>query len=204
MNPSEPVRPIPHERVDEVVDVLAEAFHDYPVMCFVLGEAQPYPALLQRLVAYFVAARYSRGETVLGTGPSGGLTGVALISRPGPGAMPPELERMRQALWEELGDGARSRYERFGAAASVFVVDRSHLHLNMIGVRSTAMGSGLGRRLLDHVHARSAADPASTGVSLSTEVPGNVELYRHFGYEVIGEVRVDDAFTSWGMFRPDP
>jgi hypothetical protein len=44
-------------------------------------------------------------------------------------------------------------------------------------------------------------DPGSAGVSLSTEVRRNVDLYRHFGYEVTGEARVSEELMTWGMFR---
>ena len=73
----------------------------------------------------------------------------------------------------------------------------------MIGVRDGARGRGVGRQLLEAVHRLSAEDPESEGVSLSTEVAENVDLYRRFGYRVIGEARVDGAFTSWGMLRLD-
>jgi hypothetical protein len=49
----------------------------------------------------------------------------------------------------------------------------------------------------------SRARPDSTGVSLSTEREGNVGLYEHCGYEVLGSARVGDAFTTWSMFRRD-
>ena len=100
--------------------------------------------------------------------------------------------------------GARGRYERFGIAASTFEVEGPHLHLNMIGVRSEARGSGGGGQLLDAAHRFAMADPSAEGVALTTEVESNVDLYRHFGYRVIGEATLAGALTSWGMFRPNP
>ena len=69
---------------------------------------------------------------------------------------------------------------------------------------AAARGTGQGRALLDHVHAMSAAHPQSPGVSLSTEVPGNVPMYEHFGYRVVGSARVAPELTTWVMFRRDP
>jgi hypothetical protein len=37
-------------------------------------------------------------------------------------------------------------------------------------------------------------------VSLTTENPRNVELYRHFGYEVVGQGPVGPGLQTWGMF----
>jgi hypothetical protein len=30
-----------------------------------------------------------------------------------------------------------------------------------------------------------------------------VDLYRHFGYEVVGKTQVAPGLTSWGFFRAD-
>jgi hypothetical protein len=37
-------------------------------------------------------------------------------------------------------------------------------------------------------------------VSLTTEVPQNVRLYEHFGYEVVGHARVSPELETWGLF----
>ena len=72
----------------------------------------------------------------------------------------------------------------------------------MIGVRRALAGTGLGRGLLEAVHQVAAEARESKGVSLSTEVPRNVELYRHFGYQLIGQATVAEGVETWGMFRP--
>jgi hypothetical protein len=69
--------------VPAVVSVLSEAFHDYPVICFVLGNEPEYEARLRTLVTFFVMARLLRGELILGIAEQGGLAAAALASRPG-------------------------------------------------------------------------------------------------------------------------
>jgi ribosomal protein S18 acetylase RimI-like enzyme len=76
-------------------------------------------------------------------------------------------------------------------------------HLNMLGVRGSHAGRGLGRILMDQVHRISKDDPGSTGVSLSTELPSNVLLYQHCGYELRHQERVSDDLETWILFRPD-
>lgn len=197
------VRVLGTDEVAEAVSVLCEAFHDYPVMRFVLGSDGPYTARVEALITFFVTARLLRGETVLGAGAQGHLGAAALVSNPLGPPSPPELATLRDETWAQLGEGARSRYDAFGSAASAFPVEAPHIHLNMIGVRRAEQGSGLGRALLEDVHARSAADATSTGVSLTTEVHANVSLYRHFGYELIGRATVGRTLTTWVMVRPD-
>lgn len=191
--------------VPAVVAVLGEAFRDYPVMRYVLGDVPDYEDRLRTLLTFFVMARVHRNETVLGVTDGDVLAGAALVSRPGSVATEPRaLSDLREETWWQLGADSRTRYETFGAAAGRFGVDADHLHLNMIGVRPSRQGQGLGRRLLEHVHGLSATDPMSTGVSLTTEVEENVPLYRRYGYEILGSSPVESAFTTRAMFRPDP
>lgn len=188
---------------DDVVDVLADAFAGYPVMRHVLdGRADPGDPGLRRLVHFFAMARLLSGHPALGIRDGGGLAAVALVTPPSPGRPPATLARLKDAVWAELGEGARARYEAFGRACAGFLPETPHHHLNMIGVRGARQGEGLARRLLDAVHERVAADPASTGVSLTTEAPANLPFYERFGYRRIGHARVSPRLETWGFFRP--
>jgi GNAT superfamily N-acetyltransferase len=188
---------------DEVVDVLCEAFHDYPVMRFVLGSDRgDYARDLRTLIGLFVMSRALRGEYLFGVRRQGWLEAAAIVSRPGRPS-PPALAALRERVWGALGDDARARYQAFVAACTPLEPTGPHLHLNMIGVRRNAQGSGRGRLLLDHVHELSREDPESGGVSLSTENPDNVALYEHVGYVVKGHAVVSPELETWALYRPD-
>lgn len=200
------------------MELLCDAFRDYPVMRYVLGgaaglapgwEAPPdHGERLRLLVTFFVMARVTRGEPVLGAGRTGepgrprGLAGVATLTLPGSGPAPPGLDGYKARTWGTLGEEARARYEALGVMWSAFRTHAPHHHLNMIGVRRSSAGRGVGRALLDEVHRVVEADPDSAGVSLTTEDPRNVEIYRHLGYAVTAEGEIPGALRSWGMFRP--
>ena len=104
-------------------------------------------------------------------------------------------------LWKELGAAERKRYEAYGDIAGRFDVKAPHHHLNMIGVRRTHAGRGLGRRLIEAVHELARSDAGSAGVSLSTETRANVELYEHLGYRLLGHARVSESLETWAFFR---
>jgi hypothetical protein len=49
----------------------------------------------------------------------------------------------------------------------------------------------------------SRQDERSVGVTLTTEDPDNVPMYRHLGYSIIGHATVAPDLRTWGFFRPD-
>ena len=192
------------DRVEEAVAVLCDAFHDYPVMRYILGYADPdYDRHLLALGGLFVSARALRGDPILVVEAGGRAAAAATITPPGDREPPPAFAERRDALWRELGPGPKERYESLGEVWKAFAIPEPQYHLNMIGVRRSHQGRGLARPLLDAVHEMSRLDPRSTGVSLTTEDPKNVALYRHFGYRVVGHTRVADALETWGFFRDE-
>lgn len=202
---------LPLERRDDVVDVFAEAFQDYPVMRVTVGESADVRARVRRLIELFVTRRLARGGPMYGVG--GGahareLAGAIVLTLPGEPPAGPEVAAISLAAWRDLGEDARLRYDAYAAASNFFAGMAPHLHLNMIGVRAGHKGTGLGRVLLDYVRRLAEADPDSSGVSLTTENPRNVDLYRHFGYEVVGHATVGPfesaqaCYETWGMFLP--
>ncbi|CAN5865308.1 hypothetical protein BH24ACI5_BH24ACI5_24770 [soil metagenome] len=195
------VEPLTLDRLDDVVDVFADAFHDYPVMRFTVGTEGDVAARVRRLIRLFVTRRTARGGPMYGVpGAGAGLAGATLLTLPVEPPPPAHVAEISAAAWCELGDAARLRYDAYAAASSFFGALPPHHHLNMIGVRRAAAGTGLGRRLLDAVRRLSEEDPHSAGVSLTTENPRNVELYSHFGYELIGHAPVAPGLETWGLF----
>ena len=200
------IKRLPTERVNEAVDVLCEAFVDYPVMRFVIGQTgNAYAQRLRCLVEFFTMARFLRNDMVMAaTTPEDEVLAVANIVLPGQREAPSALQARRDAVWRELGDAARARYDTYGQASQRFVIDQPHYHLAMVGVRRFHTGRGLARTLLDALHEMSGGDGTSCGVTLNTEDPGNVPIYEHFGYRVMGQVQVSDQLRTWAFYRADP
>jgi GNAT superfamily N-acetyltransferase len=195
------------DHVVEIVSVLSDAFHDYPVMRHVLGPdvpgvGAPYHVRLHRLVQLFVSGRAYRNEPMLGVRDgAGALAGAAVMTLPASPNPAPAFVALRESIWAELGADARMRYDAYATAAQFFASTPPHHHLNMIGVRRSQQRLGFARQLLGAVHDVAASDPQSSGVSLTTERAGNVPLYEHFGYQVTGHARVSAQLETWGMFR---
>ena len=197
------VQGIDRTRLDDAVDVLCEAFFDYPVMRFVIGDdGDDYSRRLKELVSFLAEARFLRRDLVLAVCEKDQIAAVANIHRPGPAIVSVELDAHRARLWADLGDDARRRYEAYGDVTGGFVYPEPHFHLGMIGVRQRCAGRGHARRLLDALHEMSRSEPSSRGISLTTESPHNVPLYEHFGFQIVGQGCIG-AVQTWGFFRPE-
>lgn len=63
-------------------------------------------------------------------------------------------------------------------------------YLVMIAVSPRRQGHGAGRKMLEEVLQRAAADPRHRSVALDTENASNIRLYQHFGFRLVEEVTV--------------
>lgn len=190
-------------RTGDVIDVFCDAFHAYPVMQFVVGRDSPdYDTRLSRLIELFVQRRFRQGAPVMGIEDDGVLVAAATMTPPGEPPFGAELLAFADEVWGDLGDAARARYQAYADTTKpFFAASGRHHHLNMLGVRASHAGRGLSRPLLEAVAAIAQQDPDSTGISLTTELPKNLTLYQHFGYEIIAHARVAPELETWGLFR---
>jgi ribosomal protein S18 acetylase RimI-like enzyme len=196
------VKYLKEDNLSEIIKVLSEAFYNYPVMRYVLRDKYYYKERLYKLIDFFISARIYRNEPMLGIyNIDGLLTAAAVVTLPDKIPTPEKLIEHRKELWEELGKEEQKRYEVYGKAAGSLMPSEPHHHLNMIGVRSSFQGRGLARKLINAVEELTLSHPESTGLSLNTEDESNVKLYLHLGYKVIGNVKVDNNFETWGFFK---
>jgi len=195
--------PLSTDRLDDVIDVMTEAFLDYPLMPWVVGPEGDVAARVKRLITFFITRRALKGGPMFGVLDGDDLVGAAALTLPVEPSPPPGFTALELETWRELGDGPRDRYQAYADATSKFFVGIGpHHHLNMIGVRPAHKGRGIARPLMEAVQQLSDADPNSSGVSLTTERERNLTLYQHFGYSVIAQNDVAQApFVTWGLFR---
>jgi GNAT superfamily N-acetyltransferase len=194
--------PLPPSRRDDVIDVFADAFHDYSLMRWVVGPEGDVAGRVRTLIAFFVSRRVMRGGPLQGVVDGDRLVGAAAITLPVEPAPSPGITALEVQVWRDLGEAARERYQAYADMTSPFFIGVGpHLHLNMLGVRASHAGQGLARPLLEAVHQMSDLNPDSAGVSLTTEREKNVRLYEHFGYSVIAHRQVSDEVETWGLIR---
>ena len=186
---------------EEAVSVLASAFHEYPVMRFVLkSEGEKYESDLRALMGFFCESRLTRNNPLLGIKVNGRIVAVSGINEPEFKPRSPELNKVYSNLRSTIGEDAITRLESYEKKSHPNTLDVSYYFLGIIGVKPAHQGKGYAKRIIEEVQRMSEAHSSSKGVCLCTESPQNVPLYEHLGYKIISEAEVGDIHT-WAMYR---
>lgn len=185
---------------EDAVSVLVSAFHEYPVMRYILkSDGEKYDSDLKALMEFFCESRLTREFPLLGIRDSDELVAAAAISEPEFKPRSPELNKVYSDLTMTIGEEAIARYESYEKKANPGL-DVPHYFLGIIGVVQAHQGKGYAKNIIEEVQRMSEAHPKSKGVCLCTEDSPNVPLYEHIGYKVISEADVGEIHT-WAMFR---
>jgi GNAT superfamily N-acetyltransferase len=185
---------------EDAVSVLASAFHEYPVMRYILkSEGEKYETGLNALMNFFCESRLTREFPLLGIRDNGELVAAAGINEPEYKPRSPELNKVYSDLTRTIGEDAIARYESYEKKANPGL-DVPHYFLGIIGVVQAHQGKGYAKKIVEEVQQMSEAHPTSKGVCLCTEDPPNVPIYEHLSYKIISEADVGNIHT-WAMFR---
>jgi len=86
--------------------------------------------------------------------------------------------------------GAVARLNGVGVGALRFVVEPHHLHVRRVAVDPAYQGRGIGRRLMEWVHAHAAGRGfAEVRLGVRSQLPGNRIFYEKLGYRTLREHR---------------
>jgi len=170
--------------------LLSEAFAHEPATAWICGES---PAARRNWFAATLRAHGTvpgaRRVTLTG---AGHVLAAAVLTPPGAVPRP-----RAQAAWAarvalRCGPGAVRRTVRYVRATEAWAPDDAWT-LEFIGVDPRHRGRGAARRLLNHLLADLTGPHP---VHLTTADPGNVALYRHFGFAVDHRIRVGPLTTT--------
>lgn len=188
---------------DDIIDVLAESFFDYPVFRSVLEDAEgpKYDRRLRLLIGFFADARLMRNWPVLGIREDGRLVAALLLSDPVFKPRPEPLNRVYDEVVSEIGEQAAARLEEFESSSEPYEPKSRTYFVGMIGVRPSSQGKGYGRMLMKRVEEMSWAHPDSEGVTLTTEVTANIPFYERLGYKKLGRTKIGDITTHFFLLR---
>ena len=168
-----------------LVDALADAFYEDPVMAWLLPDSRSRAVRLRRFFAIELkAVGLSRGR-VWATEDS---SGAAIVTPPGEWRLPWSVQ-LRHARGFAAAFGARLPH----AAALLSMMERRHPrephhYIAYVGVEPSRQGQGLGSALLEPTLA--CCDEAGLPAYLEATSPRNVTLYERLGFIATGELRL--------------
>ena len=181
---------------DALAATLGRAFHDDPLICFLLRDEASRPARLPRLFKLLFKLGLPYGACDV----TSGFEAVALWRPPSQWHIP---------LWQYVTNGAEflGLFGLGGAAHVMSVMDvierrhpkEPHWYLQAIGTDTQKQGKGYGGVVIRRHLA--VADEARMPCYLESSKETNIPIYQSFGFEVTGEINLPDGPTLWPMWR---
>ncbi len=194
------VAPASRADIRELAGTLARAFHDDPVMMWMLPGDATRVRGLKRMFATLTRHHFLAGGGVEVARASGSIGAAALWDPPGRWKQTRGEEwRMIPGFLMAFGRGA-ARGQQVSETMKRHHPEEPHWYLAVIGSDPAVRGKGFGQALmasrLDRVDAEHA--PAY----LESSKPENVPYYQRFGFEVTGEIVLPDGGPPlWPMWR---
>jgi len=176
--------------------VLAAAFHDDPVVSWLVPDEGRRRADLAALMRVFAARFQPHGENCV----TETVTGAALWLPPGAAFTAEDDARFETALVAAAGQDLERAGQLTAVMEGAHPTDPHH-YLMLLGVEPDQQGTGIGSALLRAV--LDIADAAGEPAYLEATSPRNRALYERHGFEVTRELRCADCPPLWAMWR-DP
>lgn len=169
---------------ERVVETLVAAFVADPVLRFLFPGDADYAGQAGIFFGHLFDKRVGRGAVWVA---DGGLATAIWEPPGGEVGADPELDG--------LPEDARERVRRYDDAVHAAFPALPYWYLGVLGTHPAAAGRRLGRTVMAEGLRRASAD--GLPAYLETSRPGNVDLYRGAGWEVVAEVR--DPLPIWIM-----
>ncbi|MEM8610333.1 MAG: GNAT family N-acetyltransferase [Myxococcota bacterium] len=175
-----------------MIDILADAFRDDPIMKWVSADPS-YPAFAFGLATPFCV---KHGHTLVAEDGSGAISWL-----------PPRVALKPKTDVRSVWSGLRTYGPRTLSRALSMLRDMSkhhpkdpHYYLFSIGTRRAAQGRGVGSALIRRGLERCDAEGVPAYLESSNEK--NVPFYRRHGFELVEELRLaPDGPSMWLMWR---
>lgn len=175
---------------------LARAFHDDPMMCHLLRDVQTRAAAMPRLFRLLFKLSLPYGTCDVSDAYE-----AASFWRP---------PSQWHVHWWQYITNAPQLFSLFGTGvgrvmATMDQVERHHpkqphWYLQVIGTDPASQGKGFAGKLMRRRLAM--ADAQDMPAYLESSKDTNIPIYRSFGFEVTGEIKIVDGPTLWPMWRP--
>jgi GNAT superfamily N-acetyltransferase len=198
----ESLRDLDAREYDGVVELLARAFATDPGFRQVArAQGECCRGRILEMVRVSLDVHAAAGHGVRGIVRGGQLLAVALAEDPGRAIAYGAGARALARLMRTTNPAVALRSLRASLGPLRRRPREPHHFLSMLAVRPSTRGQGLGRLLLEDLHAACESHPRSTGVALDTSNPRNLSFYERFGYHLVASLQIG-GLQAWCMFRP--
>jgi GNAT superfamily N-acetyltransferase len=196
------VSPARRPDIAGLAHVLGRAFHDDPVMVWMIPDPQRRIGALPRIFAAMVRHHFLRnGGVEIATRSDGRVAAAALWDPPGHWKQT-TVEGLRMLptfLLTMLGHAKRG--QEVDDLMKRHHPEEPHWYLGVIGSDPDVRGAGYGHALMTSRLDRCDAEGAPAYLESTRD--SNVPYYLRFGFEVTGELVVPGGGpTLWQMWRP--
>ena len=196
------VRPAQKSDVRALAATLGRAFHDDPVMSWLIPDARLRARGLPRMFALLAWREYlARGGVEVA--PNGSAIGATTMWNPPNPPKPSFLDELLMApafLW--IFRSRAGKGQQVDELMKKVHPKEPHWYLFAIGSDPTVRGGGFGQALMRSRLER--CDAEGSPAYLENSNPRNESYYSRFGFEVTGEITLPDGGPSlWPMWR-DP
>jgi GNAT superfamily N-acetyltransferase len=181
------VRPATPADVPALAGVIADAFRDDPTMRWIVPDGERRRTIGPDVFRPFAASLQPLGDTWI----TEDRTGAALWIAPGRAVPPEDEEAIGQDLAAVLTEDELERAGALVAVKDEHLPSRPHAYLDLLGVRPTSQGRGLGSALLEVVLSRLDRDGLPAYTEATTD--RNRRLYERHGF-----VHLDDVAPAGG------
>jgi GNAT superfamily N-acetyltransferase len=182
---------------DAAAATLARAFADDPLICFLLRDEVRRPAAMPKLFKLLFKLGLPHGACDVTTG----YESVALWRPPGAWHIPFHQYITNGAAFVDIF-GLGGAMQVMGA---MDVIEKRHprephWYLQAIGTDPARQGKGYGGVVMRRQLALADAAGAPAYLESSKEV--NIPIYKSFGFDLTGEIKLPGGPTLWPMWRP--
>lgn len=186
--------------------LLYHSYKDEPTFRYLLNDQRPgYTQRIRATIRELIKLQFDRGEFVLGVmhKREERLLGVAFFS---------DLELKReithQVLWRlkmilTAGFEGTRRFVQYFNDVQSSLPAKNHRMVSLIGIHPDFQKQGLGKLLLENIHALTDKDENSIGLFLDTGNNRYLSFYKSLGYDVFTELPLGDL-KEFVLYRPNP
>lgn len=192
IRPSAEIRSATPDEMPRTIAAIVAAFIEDPPARFAWPSPHDYLQAMPRATREFAGSCFEHGTAYV----SADFRGAALWLPPGVEPDGETLEKMfRDTAEPEHLDDLLATFEEMAKAHP----SEAHWYLPQIGVDPHAQGEGIGAALMRHALAR--CDQEGALAYLEASKAENVPFYRHYGFEVTGEIQIGAAPPVMPMVR---